>query len=134
MPNHIKVASTILAAAVLACLAVANTSGFSGDKTVDIRGIVKDITPGKPTAAGKGPLAVLLIEGEKQKDTAVDKASVKVTPTTAIKKVAGKDRKDAKLEDLKQGCKVEATFIGPVLESYPVQATAKEIVILEDPK
>ena len=48
--------------------------------------------------------------------------------------LVGKDRKDAKIDDLKEGCKVEATFTGPVMESYPVQATAKEVVILELPK
>jgi hypothetical protein len=77
---------------------------------------------------------VLLIEGPQTKDTVYDKASVKLTPQTSIKMLVGKELKDAKLADLKVGSKVEAVFIGPVAESYPVQATAGEIVIIEAAK
>jgi beta-N-acetylhexosaminidase len=101
---------------------------------IDIRGSITKMTPASDEAKKKGLVAVLMVEGEKSKDTGYDKASVKVMDKTAIKKMVGKDRKDAKFEDLKVGAKVTATFTGPVLESYPVQATAKEIVILEEAK
>ena len=36
--------------------------------------------------------------------------------------------------DIKAGSKVQCVFTGPVAESYPVQAKASEVLILEDPK
>jgi len=59
---------------------------------------------------------------------------VKVTDKTKIEKTDGKERKEATFEDLKKGARVEATFTGPVADSYPVQATAKAILILEEAK
>jgi beta-N-acetylhexosaminidase len=107
----------------------------AGDNAkADIRGSVTKITPANDDAKKRGLMGVVMVEGTKEKDTAYDKASIKITDKTTLKKVVGKERKDAKFEDLKQGCKVAATFTGPVLQSYPVQATAKEVIILEDAK
>jgi hypothetical protein len=104
------------------------------DVKVDIRGTVTKLTPANDEAKKRGLVAVLMVEGEKAKDVRFDKASVKVTDKTLIRKAVGKDRKDAKFEDLKQGGKVVVTITGPVLESYPVQVTAKEVVLLDDGK
>jgi beta-N-acetylhexosaminidase len=99
---------------------------------VDIRGTVTMVTPASEEAKRKGTLATLLVEGTKDKTTSYDKAAVRITTQTKVEKLVGKDRKPAKVEELKKGCKVQALFTGPVAESYPVQATAQEILIVEE--
>jgi len=93
----------------------------------DVRGKITSLSVSATNLA----LGTVLIEGKVEKDTSVDKASARVTAETSIfrmddgKKVAGK------FSDLKVGQTVEASFTGPVSESYPVQGTASEIVILQ---
>lgn len=118
------------AALVLVVGQPATPAGPKGEK-VDIRGTIKKATPRK---GDEKILAVLLIEGAPDKDTSVDKASVKVTKATKLVRVGAKDRRAATVEDLREGTRVEVIFTGPVLESYPVQATAGEVRILEGEK
>ena len=127
----------LLTAAALGLLALALplTSAGQGDADkVDIRGLITQASPAKEDAQKKGLLGSIRVEGAKEKDIGYDKASVRVTDKTKIEKLVGKERKPARFDDLKKGCKVQALFTGPVAESYPVQATAKEILILEEAK
>lgn len=95
--------------------------------TADIRGVITALTPaGEPGAA----LGSVRIEGAKQPDTRYDKASVRITPETRVFQQLGDFRRPLTFADLALGDKVEARFTGPVAESYPVQATASEVVIL----
>ena len=93
----------------------------------DVRGKITSLSVSATNLA----LGTVLIEGKVEKDTSVDKASARVMAETSIfrmddgKKVAGK------FSDLKVGQTVEASFTGHVSESYPVQGTAREIVILQ---
>ena len=57
-----------------------------------------------------------------------------LTSTTKFYKWVGGKKKDAKFADVKEGCKVQCVFDGKVLTSYPVQAAATELIILEEPK
>jgi Protein of unknown function (DUF3221) len=103
---------------------------FSSNRT-DVRGAITRIT----RAEGEGShkfLGRVLIEGAKEPDTQVDKASVTVTTETELFIKRGGERKPAEFAALKEGQRVEARFTGPVRESYPVQATAAEITILEE--
>ncbi len=103
---------------------------FSSDQT-DVRGEITQFT----RAEGEGSHKVLgraLIEGVKEPDTQVDKASVAVTTETKLFIKRGGEREPAEFAELKKGQRVEARFTGPVRESYPVQATAGEITILEE--
>jgi beta-N-acetylhexosaminidase len=100
----------------------------------DIRGRVTNQTAAGEEARKKGVLGTLLIEGAKEKDTGYDKAYVRVTAKTKVEKLDGKERKPARFEDLKKGARVQAVFTGPVAESYPVQATAAAVLILEEAK
>ena len=56
-----------------------------------------------------------------------DKAIVTVTKTTKI--YIGKEK--GALEDITEGQHVEIVFTGAVRESYPVQADAKSVTIVE---
>jgi Protein of unknown function (DUF3221) len=95
-----------------------------------IRGKVSSVTAVKV----KGLVGRMSVDGKKEKDTEHDRASVKLTPTTKFYKWVDGKKKDAKFADVKKGSVVQCTFVGPVLESYPVQATAGEVLILEEPK
>jgi hypothetical protein len=57
-----------------------------------------------------------------------------VTGETGISRLLGGDAVvPAAFEDLEVGQLVEATYVGPILESYPPQGAAGSIVILADP-
>jgi hypothetical protein len=104
---------------------------FSSSR-IDVRGAITRITRAGGDGRGKA-LARVLIEGAKDPDTQVDKAVVDVTAETEFfVKSDGKQRKPAEFAALKEGQRAEARFTGPVRESYPVQATAAEITILEE--
>ncbi len=90
-----------------------------------IRGNITDIRQ------ANGTIDTVRIEGALEDDTQYDRAVVTITEQTRILKQEGQERVPATAEELKVGQRVEADFTGPVLESYPVQATASEIVILE---
>ena len=54
-----------------------------------------------------------------------------MTDDTDIVRVVDGKMKDASFQELHVGQRVEAWFQGPVAQSYPVQATAGRIVVLE---
>ena len=77
------------------------------------------------------------MEGEVEADTNVDRALVSITPLTIILEAAegileAADGDDQELtsRDLETGMTVEIRFAGPVMESYPVQASAEYVIIL----
>ena len=111
--------AVVLATAIFAApVAAQEASGDSG-------GIAGFITELSGTAA--------LIEENPLEASGSNKASVGITAETQIFMQQGPDRVPAAPEDLAVGQLVEATFIGPVAESYPVQTTAGSITIIEDP-
>ena len=93
----------------------------------DVRGVITHISQ---IEGEKKILGRILIEGVKEQDTEVDRANVTVTSQTKLFKEQDGERKPVAFDDLKKGQQVEARFTGPVMESYPVQATADEVTIL----
>jgi beta-N-acetylhexosaminidase len=120
---HVKVWIRIVPVVILVTLVTlgCNTS-MHKHKEIDIRGHITNI-------AGNDTQKVLLIEGLLEKDTKYDKAIVTVTDKTKI--YNGNEKDPVGYEALTTRIKVEAVFTGPVRESYPVQVTAKEIIILK---
>ncbi len=102
------------------------------DTKMDIRGKITTRSEVGEQARKRGIVASVLVEGVLEKDTGFDRAHVKITERTRILKSDGEALHPVTFEALKTGQRVEARFIGPVAESYPVQAMAGEIVILED--
>ena len=96
---------------------------------VDVRGIVRDL---RPLDSASPRLGTLRVEGRKEPTTEVDRAVVTVMRTTRLFRLERGRRKPARFTDLKNGQQVEVRFHGAVLESYPVQAGAGEIVILTE--
>jgi len=97
----------------------------------DIRGDITSIHQADAENGEKGIVGSILIEGVIEEDTEFDKASVTITDKTRIFEQKGQDRRPVTFESLKMGQRVQARFTGPVMESYPVQATASEVVILK---
>ena len=106
-----------------------NGSPGQASEGADIRGYVTSISVA-PGGQDGGVLGSVLIEGELEEDTAFDRANATVTEDSLIYVQRDGERVEAGFLDLAVGQYVEATFTGPVAESYPVQATAGEIVVL----
>lgn len=99
----------------------------SAQKRADVRGIISHISRAENQ---KNVLGRILIEGTKDSDTQVDKANLYITTETKFFVEHDGEREPATIADLREGQRVEASFVGPVMESYPVQAKAGEITIL----
>lgn len=125
--QKVKSISLILTLAGACLLGAAQAHSAS---QVDIRGAITHLHSAQGES-GKS-LGSVLIEGVKESDTQFDKASVQVTTETKLFIKQGKERRATEFAALKEGQKVEASFSGPVMESYPPQATAAEITILEE--
>jgi len=95
-----------------------------------IRGVISTLSAADGSWSA-GVLGSVLIEGKLQSDTSFDKASVTVTDKTKIYLEDAQGRHLVDFSYLRVGQIVAATFTGAVAESYPVQATASEIVILK---
>ena len=125
--RHIRLIHLIAGAFLIFSLLAVSYALSEGK--ADIRGTVTHIRRVEDENR-KHVLGSVLIEGVRGADTQVDKAKVTVTSETRLFIAQDEGRKPASFADLKEGQKVEAHFVGPVLESYPVQATAGEIIIL----
>jgi hypothetical protein len=67
-----------------------------------------------------------------ESDTDYDKALVSITEETRILRISADDAyAEAISRDLVTGTSIQVQFTGPVMESYPVQAVALHLVILE---
>lgn len=95
-----------------------------------VRGVVTAVTVSG--GADQTTFGSILVEGVKHADTAYDKASVRITDTTRFLKGGqnGPTLDRVQLDGLR-GKTVEVIFIGPVAESYPVQATAAIVIVLD---
>ena len=116
--RKLLLAVVLATAAFAAPVSTQEASGGSG-------GIAGFITELPGTAA--------LVEENPLEESGSGKASVGITAETKIFVQQGQARVPATPEDLAVGQLVEATFAGPVAESYPAQTTAGSITIIEDP-
>ena len=122
-----KIKSASIVAGAVSVISFFTVAYAFSTSQVGVRGTISQVSR---VEGRKGVLGRVLIEGAKETDTEVDKASVTVTDETRLSIEQGGKRETAAFADIKKGQKVEARFDGPVLKSYPVQATASEIVIL----
>jgi hypothetical protein len=74
---------------------------------------------------------VVLVEEDPASQSGLAKGEFAVTDETEILEQRGEDLVPVPFEKLRVGQKVEATYAGPVAESYPTQGVAARIVILE---
>ena len=99
---------------------------MAAKKEPHISGVVTNLraagASGNPDFVGS-----LLVEGQGQ----YDKASVTVNRRTRLYKLERGRKRPANFKDLKVGSNVQVWFTGPVAEAYPVQAAAREILLLK---
>jgi beta-N-acetylhexosaminidase len=101
-----------------------NKDAVESKEKLNIRGQITKIS-----LNDNSKITSILVEGKIEQDTEYDKASIFISDKTKIYKNNAKEV--LKASALKEGMKVEAVFEGPVRESYPVQADAKMIRIIE---
>jgi Protein of unknown function (DUF3221) len=75
---------------------------------------------------------VVLVEEDPSEESGSDKGEFAVTGETEILAQRGEDQTPVSFEALRVGQTVEATYAGPVAESYPTQGVAGRIVILDE--
>jgi endonuclease/exonuclease/phosphatase family metal-dependent hydrolase len=108
-----------------------NLDGKAPPGKADITGRIKKITRAAATEGSSDSLGSVLIEGSGKDKPRFDKAVVRIAAATSIGIINGQEgKKPASFDQLREGDRVSARFVpGPVLMSYPVQATAAEIII-----
>lgn len=98
---------------------------------VDIRGTIVEKGAAGTQGQTDNVIGFLQIEGKLEADTQYDQAMVTVTNATRIVEQVDGAQRSVTFDTLQVGQTVEVQFTGPVMESYPVQATASEVVILQ---
>ncbi|HYG61033.1 MAG TPA: hypothetical protein VEL74_00505 [Thermoanaerobaculia bacterium] len=96
----------------------------------DLRGTITQTSAVEPGGPGAPALGRVLVEGEVEPDTRYDRGWITVTEETRIVRREGMSDRPPSFLDLTVGLRVEVTFEGAVAKSLPLQATAREIVIL----
>lgn len=128
--NRLRAIFSVIAALIVV-MALAAACGDDSDSDVegdpDIRGTITDVSSGSGEILGSAR-----IEGTIEPDTSYDAAVVRIDSDTEIFRTVGGELTEASFSDLSVGQQVEAWFTGAVADSYPVQAKAARIVILED--
>lgn len=122
---------TIAAALLLlGSLLVVQGCGNGEDKdngnsqTATIRGAIIAVDDYK-----QGEGRQILMEVTKESGTQYDRASVNIPKDAKMFAMADGKKNKASLADLKSGQSLEVVITGPVMESYPVQVNATEVVI-----
>ena len=112
--------SMLLAAVLAMVLAVAAPALAQAGSAYSVRGFITSISG-----------SVVLVEENPADESGSAKGYFTVAEGTEISRLVGGDAlAPAALEDLAVGQPVEATYAGPVAESYPTQGDAASILIL----
>jgi hypothetical protein len=83
------------------------------------------------TSSGESSLlGAILVEGTMQDGTPNARVSVSITKDTRLQQQDGQSRRNITIGSLKVGQRVQVTFRGPIAESFPMQASADEIVVI----
>ncbi len=91
----------------------------------DFTGWVTEIHP----IGDKGTFGQILVESHA--DKIVDKYMVTIKDETLILQQDGENRHEVDFEALETTQKVQVWFTGPIMESFPMQGTARQVVITE---
>ena len=112
---------------------IALLAGCRASQTVDIPSDPPSIrgTITNATAATSGDrLGSILVEEVPSDQSGSNKSSVRVTRDTRILVRESGGLRRGTFADLRTGQIAEAWFTGPVMESYPTQATASVVVVV----
>ena len=91
----------------------------------DFTGFITEIHP----IGEKGNLGQILVESHA--DKLVDKYMVTIKDETLIFKQDGDNRRQVAFEALETKQQVQIWFSGPIMESFPMQGTAQQVIIIK---
>ena len=120
-----KVGTRLRTLALLAALGVvfaAAAPALAAPPESSIRGSITEVSRSAK---------VVLVEEDPSHQSGLAKGEFAVTDETEILEQRGEDLAPVPFERLRVGQLVEATYAGPVAESYPTQGVAGRIVILD---
>jgi len=106
-------------------LIVVNSAPKPLQTEADFTGWVTEIHP----IGDKGRLGQILVESHA--DKIVDKYMVTIKDETLILQQDGENRYEVDFEALETKKQVQIWFSGPIMESFPMQGTAKQVVIIK---
>ena len=106
-------------------LIVVNSAPKPLQTEADFTGWVTEIHP----IRDKGTLGQIMVED--QSDKLVDKYLVTIKDETLILQQDGENRREMDFEVLETKQQVQIWFSGPIMESFPMQGTARQVVIAE---
>lgn len=104
----------------------ANPSEMPPTSQPSISGVITRI---ERSPGGNDAVAQIVVEENPAESAGSAKASVRLTSRTRIQARDGSASHPDPLDALVKGARVSVWFIGPVAESYPVQATADVVVV-----
>ena len=122
----------LLVGVLAACSTPASPGGDTGSNTTPTAGDLAPATAPDITGiiTSKDTPGGVLIEENPDEASGSAKAHVSIVNETRIFKQQGQELRPATVGELEVGQQVQAWFTGPVRESYPLQATAGVIVIV----
>ncbi len=95
------------------------------ETTADFTGFITEIHP----IEKKDTLGQILVESHA--DKLVDKYMVTIKDATLIFEQEGEERRQVAFDMLETTQRVQVWFTGPIMESFPMQGTAQQVVIIE---
>jgi hypothetical protein len=121
--RRLTAAMSLALLAALAIILAAAAPALAESPENTIRGFITDVSRSAE---------MVLVEEDPSEEWGSAKGEFAVTEETEILERRGGKLTPASFESLRVGLKVEATYAGPVAESYPTQGSARRIVILGD--
>ena len=112
-----------LLALVAFLVAGCGTGNTAAPANPDVRGTITSVS-------GSATSGSIFIDGTTLEISGIDKAKLTINDATEILRQQGGKLQRARFSDLRVGQTAQATFSGPVLQSYPVQGTARQVIIL----
>jgi hypothetical protein len=102
----------------------------TGEEPVDMKGQVVGVCyPDSQNDTNK--TESVLVQGTMTDNNQTMNISVKISEETIIMERSAGQRSNSSFENIQPGQAVEIRFTGPVLQSYPPQTTASQIIILK---
>ncbi len=110
---------------------VYGTFTATGSDRVDMSGVIVGLCNDN-SQGDTNVIDSLLVEGYQSGASYPQNVSIIINKNTTVYHKYGKNLVKASLDDLHPGQKIEVRFTGPMLQTYPPQINASDIIILYD--
>jgi hypothetical protein len=127
--ENMRVITIMILLCVLFMGVVYGTFTATGSDRVDMSGKVVGLCSDNPQE-GVQCINSILVEGSPTGGTDIQNISIIITKNTTISHRYGNKLVKASIHDLQPGQKIEIRFTGSIIQTYPPQTNASEIIIL----